>query len=717
MARFKQFKTAFNSGQVDPNVFGRTDTAQYATAAAEMLNCVCMPQGGADKRKGFRYIDTIAEGTIEARSIPFIFGAPTGIDQTYIVVVAPTELRVYDAVNEDLEAVIETPYTEDQLYEIDYAQSYDVMILTHPSHAPQELIRNGESDWVFRPIVFDNIPQFSFVIPVDASTVMNRQNISFSTSFVNGSQFSLTMNGQTQAFTYNVVTTTNQNVTTEDATAMAAEVQGFLRAAAGGDGIDVTVRTRRTEGANIGTELEPIYEVTITLSFLSVTFSGDQLDAGLAITTTTSGIVITSTTTTPPPEVATPEDVWSETRGWPSTVTFFENRLWFGGSLSRPTTIWASRTGLFFDFSVETPDGDTVDDDYIDVTLDTDQVNRINALHADRNLLIFTTAAEFYVNSTPATPATISIVSTSRVGSARAKPVNYDNVTMFITRNGNSIRDFVFDFNSDGYISNSITKLSSGIIKDPRQIVVQRNNESSETDYLYIRNSDGTIAVFSGDRLNGVSAWSIFDSSGGTCQSLTVVNDRVFGVFVRQQGGFSTTTIEIVCTDGYLDSFVTRALPEDLTITDLNHLANQQVDILRGDIYLGRKSVTTTGRLIVDNGNEGDVLTIGIPYSLRVKTLPLQGEGNQGNIKWDRKRILRALIEVLETSNLEIDYNGRRRRMKGRTSIVTLGSSPPLLTGFQEIFLSGYSRTTQVALVQELPYPCTVLSLGLEVEI
>ena len=34
--------------------------------------------------------------------------------------------------------------------------------------------------------------------------------------------------------------------------------------------------------------------------------------------------------------------------GYPRTVTFHQGRLYFGGSKSRPSTIWGSKVGLFF---------------------------------------------------------------------------------------------------------------------------------------------------------------------------------------------------------------------------------------------------------------------------------------------------------------------------------------------------------------------------------
>ena len=44
------------------------------------------------------------------------------------------------------------------------------------------------------------------------------------------------------------------------------------------------------------------------------------------------------------------EKAWSEERGYPRTCLFASQRLWFGGSKSKPNTIWGSRLGDYFNF-------------------------------------------------------------------------------------------------------------------------------------------------------------------------------------------------------------------------------------------------------------------------------------------------------------------------------------------------------------------------------
>jgi hypothetical protein len=107
------------------------------------------------------------------------------------------------------------------------------------------------------------------------------------------------------------------------------------------------------------------------------------------------------------------ENVWSSIRGWPNSVTFHEGRLYFGGSKSRPSTVWGSRVGDFFNFEA----GEGLDDESVEATLDTNTFNSIVDIISGRDLQVFTTGGEFYCPQdglqpiTPSSPDTISSIS------------------------------------------------------------------------------------------------------------------------------------------------------------------------------------------------------------------------------------------------------------------------------------------------------------------
>ena len=52
------------------------------------------------------------------------------------------------------------------------------------------------------------------------------------------------------------------------------------------------------------------------------------------------------------------EDVWSATRGYPKMGTFHGGRLWLGGTKSKEQSLFASKSGSFFDYFFEEGDDD-----------------------------------------------------------------------------------------------------------------------------------------------------------------------------------------------------------------------------------------------------------------------------------------------------------------------------------------------------------------------
>lgn len=81
MARL--YQGAFNSGELDPGMYGRVDIERYRSALRLALNGFPLPQGGFMKRPGLEFIGYEFDGAdADMRLIPFEFNN----EQTYIVV-------------------------------------------------------------------------------------------------------------------------------------------------------------------------------------------------------------------------------------------------------------------------------------------------------------------------------------------------------------------------------------------------------------------------------------------------------------------------------------------------------------------------------------------------------------------------------------------------------------------------------------------------------
>ena len=80
---------------------------------------------------------------------------------------------------------------------------------------------------------------------------------------------------------------------------------------------------------------------------------------------------------------------WTGKNGYPRSVSFFEDRLWWAGTANNPQTLWASRTSNYENHQII-----DLDESAMVFTLNTDQVNVIEWINAGRKLTIGTAGGE-----------------------------------------------------------------------------------------------------------------------------------------------------------------------------------------------------------------------------------------------------------------------------------------------------------------------------------
>ena len=312
MARFVSMQTNFTSGELDPLVRARIDIESYNNALETAKNVICQPQGGVTRRPGTKFINELT-GTPASgvRLVAFEFS----VDDSYMLCFTSDTMFVYK--NKALvHTEASTGITSAFLDKMCWTQSADTLIIVHPDLAPRKIVRGAsDTDWTVSTISFDSIPKYAFTIVIfDTSSAGT-----LTPSDVSGK---VTLTAQNAIFT-------------------AAHVGQYINVQPQGRARIVEVTTNKI--VNVVTEF-PFFDTSVIAN------ADWELETGY-------------------------EDVWSATKGYPRTVTFHQGRLYFGGSKSRPSTIWGSKVALFFDF--EAVEG--LDDDAVEATLDTNTFNAITS--------------------------------------------------------------------------------------------------------------------------------------------------------------------------------------------------------------------------------------------------------------------------------------------------------------------------------------------------
>ena len=151
----RKVQQGFVGGELSPMMYGRFDDAKYQQGLAVCKNFICRPQGPVVNRPGFRFVREVKDSSKRVRLIPFIFA----VDQTMCLEFGEKYIRFHTngmtlMSDADTPYEVTTPYLAEELFDIEYVQSVDVITLVHPNHAPMELRRYGATDWRLQEIDF-----------------------------------------------------------------------------------------------------------------------------------------------------------------------------------------------------------------------------------------------------------------------------------------------------------------------------------------------------------------------------------------------------------------------------------------------------------------------------------------------------------------------------------------------------------------------------------
>ena len=154
MASIRTLQRSFAGGEVSPEMYGRIDDVKYQSGAATMRNFIAKPQGPAENRPGFAYVNEVKDSTKKTRLIPFTFDTT----QTMVIEMSPGYFRFHTNGGTLLSGgspyQITNPYAEADLFDIHYVQSADVLTLVHPNYPPKELKRLGATNWTLTDVSF-----------------------------------------------------------------------------------------------------------------------------------------------------------------------------------------------------------------------------------------------------------------------------------------------------------------------------------------------------------------------------------------------------------------------------------------------------------------------------------------------------------------------------------------------------------------------------------
>jgi len=716
MARFNNLKNSFLSGELSPRVDGRTDLDRYFQGCAQLENFIVHPMGGASRRPGTRYV-TSTPSNAAARLIPFSYSKT----ENYIVevtagavrVINVTTLAVYSSGAGITVSGSPTLWTGSSIYEIQYAQSADVLYLVHPDYKPKKLSRTAANTFTLTDFDYHTgsteltmVKKYPFRDRNATSTTMT---LTAAATTV-GTTGTITCSDATFAFTTNMLIKITHTTTT-----------GMVRVTSNGTG-----------------------------------------SANMIIYNAPSALTATD---------LWEESAWSDRRGWPRTICFFESRLVMGGNLAQPDTFWGSFVNNYDHFMARKFDQDSAsnvsglnyygantNNDPYGFTLASQQVNQIQWLSPGKTLLIGTLGAEHVAAGSddaqvlgPSNPGQ-NVETTHGSSFVQAKRAAY--TVMFVQRAGQRVRELVFDFNSDAYTSEDLSLLAEHMVRkrNPENTtfvgftppsIRQMEYQESPSGILWCVGTDGALYGCTRDKLLQVTAWHFhkiggYSDAGQTIppivRSIAVVpsargtHDDVWMCVTRYINGGTKNYIEYMgkefdledldndSTDYedkplYVDSahFYSNAVAFS-TVSGLSHLEGQVVDVL-ADGKVHPQETVTGGAITLDY--TANQVVVGLPYTPKLKTMRIEAGAVTGTAQGQIKRIDGVTIRFYRTVNAKVGPSeSKLDRIVFRPASLAQDQPTPLFTGDKKInFPSGYENDGQIMVVQDQPLPIGVAAI------
>lgn len=147
MSCIRVHQASFNAGEVTPELLGRTDDVKYAQGLATCQNFICTPQGPVENRPGTEFVHATKYADKPSRLVAFNRGPTESMCLEFGEKYIRFHTQGMTLMSNGRPYEVTTPYTADDLADLTFSQSIDVITICHPRHPPQDLKRYGASDW------------------------------------------------------------------------------------------------------------------------------------------------------------------------------------------------------------------------------------------------------------------------------------------------------------------------------------------------------------------------------------------------------------------------------------------------------------------------------------------------------------------------------------------------------------------------------------------
>lgn len=585
-----------------------------------------------------------------------LYGLPTAGGNLWFAQPATGELTIpthrLDPVNG------QDNYREEQLFDIHYVQSNDVMTLVHPQRTPMELKRLGATHWTMTPVVLGtslNKPASVTATPtlgsysaiatytgaindVAAFTTIGTHNLLAGDPVyikgmgVGGNRIKVGTGGTAVSSGFFVVATlptspspTDRNFTLKDY-ATGETVRVAIAAATGpyvsGDGkvtywarISDTNQYYKVTAINDKLEESPPNDVEAscennllvsgaynTISWPAVPgavrYNVYKKQSGLfGFIGQAVGTSFVDDNIAPDMGITPPiyDNTLEGTGNYPAAVTYYEQRRCFGGTTNNPQGVWMTRSATESDLSYSIPTQDT---DRISFRIAAREANTVRHMVPLQQLVLLTNSAEWRVtsvNNDALTPFSLSVRPQSYIGANNVQPSIINTSLVYCAARGGHVREMGYSWQSNGYITGDLSLRAAHLFDG--YTLSDMTYAKAPKPLLWFVSNNGKLLGLTYIPEEQVGAWHQHDTDGAfeSCAAIPEGDEDSLYVIVRRTiGGNTKRYVERMSTRNFATLEASFFVDSGRTFNGTNTDPAKEVTLSGGSQWVANELVTIT---------------------------------------------------------------------------------------------------------------------------
>ena len=566
---------------------------------------------------------------------------------------------------------ITTPYLTAELFDLKFAQSADVMYITHPNHEVEKLSRTGHTSWTLTDVDFTDGPYLDDNI---TTTTLNPGSHTVGTGVAVVASSTTGING-------------GSGFLATDVGRLIRFGSGYMKVTARADTTNITVEI-----------IEDLGSSTASTDFALGSFS-DTTGHPSCVTFFEQRLVFAGTT------------------DQPQTVFFSKSGDYENMNENRGGTV-ADDDAIIY----------TIASNQVNAIRFMTATRTLIIGTAGGEFAVSGGGTDVAI-----TPTNILIKKQSNHGSANVDAIPAGNATLFLQRAKRKLRELAYNFDVDGYVSPDLTILAEHVTEggltqlsyqqEPNQIIWGTRDDGELVGLTYQREQQ--VVAWHRHKFGGTFGSGASATGYGVCESVaTIPTDnseyQTYVIVKRTINSVTRRYVEYIndfdfdetddTTFNFLDSQLNYSGSSTDTITGLDHLEGQTVSILADGSTHPDKTVSSGSITLDRNVTKAKV---GLGYTSLLQTMRLDAGSQDGTSQGKTKRIFDISIRLYESIGVEVGPDlSNMERIPFRSSADAMDEGLGVFTGDKEVeFRGNYETDGFIFVRQTQPLPLTILSL------